>query len=90
MEEHQKTDHGMHEAEQPQEPLIKTVMSSTLEGDSFMTKIRRFFLECKRVLHVTRKPTNEEFKVIVKVSGIGILLIGAIGFIIHLFKQLIF
>jgi len=52
-------------------------------------KLKRFWHECRRVLKVTRKPTKEEFKLIVKVSGAGILIIGAIGFIIHMIKQLI-
>ncbi len=37
-----------------------------------------------RVLKLTRKPTREEFNVIAKVAGAGILLIGLIGFIIYL------
>lgn len=37
-----------------------------------------------RVLKLTRKPTREEFSVIAKVAGAGILIIGFIGFIIYL------
>lgn len=51
-----------------------------------MQKIKEFGKECIRVLKVTKKPTNEEFKTIVKVSGLGILLIGLIGFIIQVIK----
>jgi protein transport protein SEC61 subunit gamma-like protein len=40
--------------------------------------------EYLRVLKLTRKPTREEFTVIAKVAGAGILLIGLIGFIIYL------
>lgn len=40
--------------------------------------------EYVRVLKLTRKPTREEFTVIAKVAGAGILLIGFIGFIIYL------
>ncbi len=40
--------------------------------------------EYLRVLKLTRKPTREEFIVIAKVAGAGILLIGFIGFIIYL------
>jgi len=49
-------------------------------------KIKEFGKECIRVLKVTKKPTNEEFKTIVKVSGLGILLIGLVGFIIQVIK----
>ena len=52
-------------------------------------KLKRFWHECRRVLKVTRKPTKDEFKLIVKVSGAGILIIGAIGFIVQMIKQLI-
>jgi protein transport protein SEC61 subunit gamma-like protein len=38
--------------------------------------------EYARILRLTRKPTREEFTMIAKVSGAGILLIGLIGFII--------
>ncbi len=47
-------------------------------------KLSRFFQEALRVLRVTRKPTMEEYKVISKVSAIGILLIGLLGFILRL------
>lgn len=40
--------------------------------------------EYGRVLKLTRKPTREEFTVIAKVAGAGILLVGFIGFIIYL------
>lgn len=53
-------------------------------------KFRRFSLECIRVLKITKKPTKEEFQVIVKVSGIGMIIIGMIGFIIQLIEQLLF
>ncbi len=53
-------------------------------------KIKDFIRECKRVLIVTKKPTKEEFKTIVKVSGLGIMIIGVIGFIIQIAKQLLF
>ncbi len=42
------------------------------------------FGEYIRVLKLTRKPTREEFTMIAKVAGAGILLVGLIGFIIYL------
>lgn len=51
-------------------------------------KLRRYLQECLRVLKVTKKPTMQEFKTIVKVSGLGMLLIGLIGFAINLIKEL--
>ena len=53
------------------------------------TKLKSFYNECIRVFKITKKPTKEEYKAIVKVSALGILVIGFIGFIIHMIKQLI-
>jgi len=56
-----------------------------IEGKkTFGRKIKTFFIECKRVFQVTKKPSKEELKSIVKVSGIGMIIIGAIGFIVHI------
>jgi len=46
------------------------------------TKLKSFFIQSKRVWHILRKPSNEEFKSIAKISALGILAIGVIGFII--------
>ena len=46
-------------------------------------RLKSFFHECIRVFKVTKKPSMEEFKIIVKVSGIGMLIIGLIGFVIQ-------
>ena len=40
--------------------------------------------EYTRILKLARKPTREEFLMIAKVAGAGILLIGAVGFLIYL------
>jgi protein transport protein SEC61 subunit gamma-like protein len=40
--------------------------------------------EYTRILKLARKPTREEFAMIAKVAGAGILLIGVIGFMIYL------
>lgn len=53
------------------------------------SKMKNKFVEYKRVLKVTKKPSNEEFKTIVKVSGLGMLVIGLIGFLITLIKELL-
>ncbi len=45
-------------------------------------KIKSFLIQSKRVWHILKKPTGEEFKSIAKVSAIGILIIGAAGFVI--------
>lgn len=56
----------------------------------WLQKIKNWYYEYKRVVLVTKKPTREEFIVIVKVSGLGILLIGLIGFIIQMIELTLF
>jgi protein transport protein SEC61 subunit gamma-like protein len=51
-------------------------------------KLKKFYGECVRVLTVTKKPDANEYKTIVKVSGLGIAVIGLVGFIITMIKQL--
>lgn len=53
-------------------------------------RLKEFIKECRRVLVVTKKPSKEEFKSIVKATAIGMAIIGAIGFIIHMFKSIFF
>ena len=57
---------------------------------SWKFKIKSFIQECLRVLRVTKKPDSIEFKTIVKVSGLGILIIGLIGFVVQMIKLLFF
>lgn len=47
-------------------------------------KFREYFREYARILKLTRKPSREEFTMIAKIAGAGILLIGLIGFFIYL------
>ncbi|MBR9676479.1 protein translocase SEC61 complex subunit gamma [Candidatus Woesearchaeota archaeon] len=51
--------------------------------------LAEFAKECLRVLRVTKKPSKVEYYTIVKVSGLGILAIGLIGFILTIAKQLL-
>ncbi|MBI2663904.1 protein translocase SEC61 complex subunit gamma [Candidatus Woesearchaeota archaeon] len=52
------------------------------------SRLKTFMLESRRVLAITRKPTKAEFFTIVKVTGIGIILIGLIGFLLQLARNL--
>ncbi len=58
--------------------------------NSLWIKIKGFINECVRVLRVTKKPDKVEFITIVKASGLGILIIGMVGFIIQMVKVLFF
>ncbi len=53
-------------------------------------KFKSFINECIRVLRVTKRPDKAEFITIVKVSGLGILIIGLVGFIIQMIRVLLF
>ncbi|MEM4230266.1 MAG: protein translocase SEC61 complex subunit gamma [Candidatus Pacearchaeota archaeon] len=47
-------------------------------------KIKSFLLQCSRVWTVLKKPSIEEVKTISKISAIGILAVGFIGFVISI------
>ncbi len=53
-------------------------------------KVKRFFKETARVLRITKRPDWQEYKTLLKVTGIGIGIIGGLGFAIFLIKQLLF
>ena len=53
-------------------------------------KVKRFIKETFRVLRITKKPNQEEYRSLVKVTAIGIAIVGVIGFVIFLFKELLF
>jgi len=79
------------ENQQPAQFFVKKKSEETRHHKpSWKEKARHFFVECRRVLKVTKKPSTEEFKSIVKVTGVGILIIGLIGFLIHFLKEIVF
>ncbi len=56
---------------------------------SLMFRFKTFISECIRVFKVTKKPSSKEFKAIVKITAIGIALIGLIGFVIFTIWKII-
>ena len=56
--------------------------------DKIIKRIKLFLRESRRVILVTRKPDSREFKTIVKVAGMGMIVIGFIGFVIQMIKQI--
>ena len=42
-----------------------------------------------RVLKMARKPTNEEFAKTSKITGLGIMLIGSLGFLMFLLAEIV-
>ena len=46
------------------------------------TSTKSFYHKCVRVWHVMRKPTRKEFETVSKVSALGILALGVLGFLV--------
>jgi protein transport protein SEC61 subunit gamma-like protein len=53
------------------------------QDESLKTRMRRFITQCIRVLKITKRPDKDEYRMLVKVSGLGIAVIGFIGFLLH-------
>ncbi|OPY25730.1 MAG: preprotein translocase subunit SecE [Methanobacterium sp. PtaU1.Bin242] len=51
--------------------------------------ITRFIKMNQRVLKVAKRPDREEYLNVSKITGIGIIIIGVVGFVITLIAQLI-
>lgn len=58
------------------------------QDETKLGRLKSFTRECKRVLKVTKKPDRVEFLTIVKISAIGIAIIGLMGFTIQMGKLL--
>jgi protein transport protein SEC61 subunit gamma-like protein len=83
--QHQQNQQAQQQTASQQQAAQK---SNQYHKPGWKTKLKEFSKECWRVLRVTKKPDKVEFQTIVKVAGIGILVIGFIGFLIHLVKEL--
>ena len=49
----------------------------------------KFIKDSKRVLKVSRKPDRQEYLDLAKVTSIGVVIVGVIGFVIFLLGSLI-
>ena len=45
--------------------------------------MREFIDSTKRLLHVTTKPSRDEISLMVKISFLGVAIVGSLGFIIR-------
>jgi protein transport protein SEC61 subunit gamma-like protein len=55
-----------------------------LQSSGWKQRFVSFVLQSKRVWHLLRKPTGDEFKAVAKISALGIVVIGALGFLVSL------
>lgn len=60
-----------------------------IQNPTAWTRFKDFVKECVRVVKVTKKPTMQEYKVVLAVTGLGILIIGLIGFLVTMIRQLV-
>jgi len=51
------------------------------------SKLKRFWKETVRVMRILKKPDRTEYFGLTKVTGLGLAIIGVIGFILFLLKQ---
>ncbi|MBN1923325.1 MAG: protein translocase SEC61 complex subunit gamma [Nanoarchaeota archaeon] len=51
--------------------------------------VEKQIFEYKRIIAISRKPTREEYLTIVKVSALGIGLMGLLGFVIQILGQIL-
>ena len=54
----------------------------------FLVSAKSFVVKCKRVWHALKKPSKKEFETVTKVSAIGILLLGTLGFLISIIMKI--
>ncbi len=54
-----------------------------------LTSLKSFIKELIRVFKITKKPSKQEFSIVVKVSAMGIGIIGIIGFLIYIGWELL-
>ncbi len=52
-------------------------------------RLKSFVQECKRVLLLTKKPSKEEYTIIMKVTAAGMVIIGIIGFMINMIGKML-
>lgn len=52
-------------------------------------ELEKIWKDCKRVLKVSRKPDRNEYLDFSKITALGMVIIGVIGFVIVLISQLI-
>ncbi len=82
--------HNKKKQQNQQETAEKKVASTKrIKKPGLWIKFKNKIKTYKRVLKITKKPNAKEFKMIVKVTSLGISLIGAIGFLIWIVLTLI-
>lgn len=54
-----------------------------------LNRLQRFWLNTKRIIKISTKPTRKQYFTMVKVSAIGLLIVGGLYYIVQLIKTII-
>jgi protein transport protein SEC61 subunit gamma-like protein len=57
--------------------------------DNYKEAIFSFIRQSRRVLRVSKKPDRFEYTNVAKITGIGIIIIGVVGFVISIITQVL-
>jgi protein transport protein SEC61 subunit gamma and related proteins len=55
---------------------------------NIVQNIKSFYIKCRRVWSVLKKPSRKEYEQIAKISAIGIAFLGIIGFLISIVMKM--
>ncbi len=58
-------------------------LNANIDINKKIDELKIFLQQCRRVIIITRKPTRDEYLTVSKITGLGICLLGAIGYVIH-------
>ncbi|OYT53874.1 MAG: protein translocase SEC61 complex subunit gamma [Candidatus Altiarchaeales archaeon ex4484_2] len=56
---------------------------------SIQGRIKKAYSETRRILRLTRKPKKSEYEETAKITGLGMTVIGLVGFIVFIISELI-
>lgn len=51
--------------------------------------IASFLKQCRRVLQVAKRPDRDEYYNVSRITGLGIVVIGAVGFVVTIIAQVL-
>ena len=69
---------------QVQEPVKQEVKQEKPKRPSIFSRLKDKLIQYRRTMEIARKPDREEFVSSAKITGVGIALLGFIGFVIFL------
>jgi protein transport protein SEC61 subunit gamma-like protein len=83
-EQHKEEEHKKMELPKVNLPSIEMPNFKLPKLSEIPSKMKSKLREYARVLKITKKPSKQEFISVLKITGLGTILIGAIGFLIFI------